>query len=153
MTEFKYSVASPCNQDWASMSGDERKRFCGSCKKNVFNFKEMSNVEIETLIQKTEGKVCVRLYTRKDGTVLTRDCPVGLAGIRRRMVAGLAMCGAVLLGAFALFPRNRVSTMPTLKARAVRIEDQLRSVKYVGAVIEYVDPKPMMMLGEMEPGP
>ena len=30
-------VASPCSVDWNEMIGDNRKRFCGDCKLNVYN--------------------------------------------------------------------------------------------------------------------
>ncbi|MCC7528421.1 MAG: hypothetical protein IT342_07860, partial [Candidatus Melainabacteria bacterium] len=35
-------IASPCHVDWETMTGDERKRFCGDCKLNVYNISEMT---------------------------------------------------------------------------------------------------------------
>ena len=35
-------VASPCSQDWEAMLGNERKRFCGECKLNVYNLSGMT---------------------------------------------------------------------------------------------------------------
>ena len=95
-------IASPCNASWDAMTGDDRVRFCGSCQKNVFNLSNMSRDDAEALIEKTEGRVCVRFYRRRDGTVLTQDCPVGLRAVRRR----LALIGAGLaagLGVIAAF--------------------------------------------------
>jgi len=55
----------------------ERVRHCGECKLNVYNLSEMTQTEAEGLIRKHEGRLCVRYYQRADGTVLTRNCPVG----------------------------------------------------------------------------
>jgi len=69
-------VASPCSQDWEAMIGNERKRFCGDCKLNVYNLSGMTRAEAENLLINSEGRLCVRFYKRADGTVLTQDCPV-----------------------------------------------------------------------------
>jgi hypothetical protein len=89
MTKFdnplaNLKIASPCSADWNEMVGDNRKRFCGDCKLNVFNLSGMSEVEAKTLLTTAEGRVCVRFYQRADGTVLTEDCPVGWAKVKQR---------------------------------------------------------------------
>jgi len=35
-------IASPCDADWALMTGTEQVRFCGACKLNVYNISEMT---------------------------------------------------------------------------------------------------------------
>jgi hypothetical protein len=67
------------------MTGDDRVRFCGHCQLNVYNISELSRAEAETLIASTEGRICARLYRRADGSVLTKDCPVGLRALRMRV--------------------------------------------------------------------
>lgn len=86
-------VASPCRADWAQMIGDDRVRHCQECKLNVYNLSEMSRREAEELIAGHEGRLCVRFYQRADGTVLTRDCPVGFRQLVRKAsrVAGAAL--------------------------------------------------------------
>ncbi|HLM56899.1 MAG TPA: carboxypeptidase-like regulatory domain-containing protein [Pyrinomonadaceae bacterium] len=94
-------VASPCPANWAGMEGDERTRFCRLCSLHVYNLSEMTSREAEALIRRTEGRLCARLYRRADGTVITKDCPVGLRALRRRvarragaaLAAVLALCG------------------------------------------------------------
>ncbi len=90
-------IASPCSADWERMEGDERVRFCGECKKNVFDLSAMTRRDAEKLLVETNGNLCTRLYRRADGTVLTADCPVGLsvkvARVRRRV--GWAIAGAM----------------------------------------------------------
>jgi hypothetical protein len=78
-------IAAPCSADWDSMLGDERVRFCGQCKLNVFNLSELTKNDAEHLIGQAEGRLCVRYYQRKDGSIITRDCPVGLQAIKRRL--------------------------------------------------------------------
>jgi len=92
-------IASPCTVSWDDMSGDDRSRFCSDCRLNVYNFAAMTQAEAEQLIAEKEGRVCLRLYTRADGTVITRDCPVGLAVIRRRAawMIGRVAAGFVLV--------------------------------------------------------
>ena len=78
-------VASPCSADWNAMYGDERKRFCADCKLNVYNLSDMTRNEAENFLMASEGRVCVRYFRRADGTVLTKDCPVGWRAVERKV--------------------------------------------------------------------
>ncbi len=79
------SVAAPCSENWAEMSGDDRARFCKLCTKHVYNLSAMSRAEAEALIISKEGKLCIRFAQRADGTVISDNCPVGLRAARDRM--------------------------------------------------------------------
>ena len=78
-------VAAPCSADWDSMFGNERVRLCEKCDLNVYNLSEMSRVEAQRLINQAEGRLCVRFYRRRDGSIITQNCPVGLRAIKRRL--------------------------------------------------------------------
>lgn len=80
----KIKVAAPCSAEWRFMYGDDRVRFCGQCSKNVYNLSALSREEAEDLIRRMEGHLCVRYYRRKDGTVITDNCPVGLRAIKEK---------------------------------------------------------------------
>ena len=80
----RVKVAAPCPADWERMVGGERTRFCQQCSLNVYNLSGMTKREAEALITNTEGRLCVRFYRRADGTILTRNCPVGLSALKRR---------------------------------------------------------------------
>lgn len=97
----KVRVASPCPADWDSMIGDERVRFCGQCELNVYNLSAITKAQAENLIVRTEGRLCVRFYRRRDGSILTQDCPVGLRALRQRMSRIRRAVTAGLLGFFA----------------------------------------------------
>lgn len=86
-------VASPCSERWDAMTGDDRQRFCGSCKQHVFDLSAMTTVEAEDFLRTRTGSVCVRFYRRADGTVLTADCP---QGVRRRRRRRFAVAGAAV---------------------------------------------------------
>lgn len=94
----KLRVASPCSVGWETMSGDERSRHCNSCQLNVYNISDMTRTEAENLITKREGRLCIRLYKRADGTVLTKDCPVGLRAFRKRAARLAGATLATILG-------------------------------------------------------
>lgn len=92
-------VASPCQVSWEQMTGDDRVRFCAECRLNVYNFAELTRTEAEELLHTAEGRICGRLYRRSDGTVITKDCPVGVRAARRRVakVATAAFAAVVSL--------------------------------------------------------
>jgi hypothetical protein len=91
-------VASPCSQDWEAMIGSDRKRFCGDCKLNVYNLSGMTKAEAENLLLNSEGRLCVRFYKRADGTVLTKDCPVGWQALKKRISRTAAAFVSLLFG-------------------------------------------------------
>lgn len=97
-------VASPCPADWDAMYGNERVKFCGDCKLNVYNLSGMTRDEAESLIINTEGRLCVRFYRRRDGSILTQDCPVGWAKVKHRArlfsAAAASLLMSLLTGVF-----------------------------------------------------
>jgi hypothetical protein len=93
-------VAKPCPADWNGMFGNDRKRFCGECKLNVYNLSDMTRREAETFLLESEGRICVRYFRREDGTVLTKDCPVGLAALKRRVSKAITAVFSMFAGIF-----------------------------------------------------
>ncbi len=90
-------IASPCKVSWASMTGDEKTRHCGQCDKDVHDLSAMTRAEAEALVNGGQGaRMCVKMWVRQDGTVLTQDCPVGLAKVRRSLRRVGAFFGALL---------------------------------------------------------
>src|SRR5262245_59089137 len=96
-------IATPCPMPWEQMTGDERVRFCGECRKNVYNISAMKQIEAEEFLGEHLGNVCIRLYRRADGTILTSDCPVGLRLVRRSIAATLTAIASLLSLLAALF--------------------------------------------------
>ena len=95
------------------MEGDDRVRFCGECRKNVYNLSALPRAEAERLLQEREGNLCVRLYKRADGTVMTTDCPVAVRRLRVRRIVGMtAGLGAAVLAVTAAVWRRQAPPAP-----------------------------------------
>ena len=121
----RISIASPCPMAWDDMAGNERVRFCSQCKLNVYDISAMTKSEAESFIANAEGRICARYYRRADGSIMTRDCPVGLRAIRKRVSRATAAAFSALVSLFggsATFaqqqqPKNesKVDTWQTLR--------------------------------------
>ena len=92
----RVKVASPCHESWDRMSGDDRVRFCGQCEKSVFDLSAMTAEQAESLLREHGASLCVRFYKRRDGTVMTSDCPTGRRDKRRRRIAAVAMAASLM---------------------------------------------------------
>ena len=101
-------VAAPCPLRWEEMAGDDRVRFCGQCQQHVYNVESLSPGEVRALVERREGRVCVRLQRRSDGTVITRDCWYAVRRARERLVAtgiGLVAAAAGFWGSVGVLRR------------------------------------------------
>lgn len=88
-------------------AGADRVRHCDRCRLNVYNFANLTREESVALIEAhaAAGKrLCGALYRRADGTMLTRDCPVGVAAARRWVGRAFsrALAAGLLLSSGAL---------------------------------------------------
>lgn len=108
-------VASPCPASWDRMEGDDRVRFCGQCRKHVYNLAGMPPDEAAAVVREHEGNLCARLHRRRDSTLLAGNCPVGFRMLRRALLFQVGLIGAV----FAAIPGFSVA------AKALRPESAL----------------------------
>ena len=119
-------IATPCPIGWEQMTGDNRVRFCDHCQLNVYNISELSRSEAEKLIASTEGRLCARLFRRADGTVLTKDCPVGLRALRRRVAKRAAAIFAAIVSlsavAFTQHSSKNAKTSCTQQTKITRTD-------------------------------
>jgi hypothetical protein len=89
----------PCKASWDDMVGDERVRHCGDCRQNVYNIAAFSRREATRLLQERTGRVCLRIFRRPDGTVITDDCRARLRAARKRGL--LIFAGTLVIVAWA----------------------------------------------------
>jgi len=130
-------VASPCSADWNAMIGNNKQRFCGQCKLNVYNLSGMTRQEAENLIMSSEGSLCARFFKRADGTIITKDCPVGWAAVKKRMSRVWTAVASVILTAVT----------------GIGIVSLIREPATVMGEIEYKhDPQRVPLMGAIEPG-
>lgn len=134
---IRLKVASPCDANWDAMTGDEAIRFCGLCKKNVYQISNMTNEQVEELLAEAGEKKCGRFYQRKDGTLVTADCSVGLKRKRRKQaVIGL---GAGVLSAIGVAVSSVGGAPPAnnLPTQSTNVEPA------------QIEPEHIMMMGEV----
>jgi hypothetical protein len=149
-------IATPCSADWDEMAGDDRVRFCGKCEKNVYNLSAMTREAGEALVREKEGRMCVRMYQRTDGTVLTSDCPVGVRKERLRAriwarVSSMAASAALVVGLWSGRARADLAIdgkKPT--AEQPKTPPQPRTPMMGGAVATpHVPPKDPPLMGKI----
>lgn len=149
-------VASPCSADWDAMVGNNRQRHCGECKLDVYNLSGMTKREAENLIMNSEGRVCARFYRRADGTVITKDCPVGWAAVKKRMstvwtaVASLVFTALGSVGITAyLSQTNQGFTQTSVIAVQPHDEPLMGEVAVDENSNKTFDEQPEMMMGNI----
>ena len=102
-------VATPCRADWNEMVGDDRVRHCAHCDKDVFNLSAMTREQAERLVIERAGDLCARYYQRTDGTILLKDCAVGIAQKRKRRVIAAGAAGLLAMAGAAAWYARRTS--------------------------------------------
>jgi len=128
-------ISSPCPMSWNDLSGNDRIRYCGKCKLNVYNLADMEPQEVEAIVRKTEGRLCGRLYLRGDRTASLRDCPSSAKRVLFRRIVATASVLALALFGF-LF-------------RSMEGPDRSRLPLWLQEVVELIDPKPVRRSYEM----
>jgi hypothetical protein len=135
-------IASPCKADWSQMTGDDAVRFCGSCDKNVYDLSGMTRDQAEAFVREREGAgACIRLHKRRDGTVITSDCPVGASNARKRRVGAVAV-GAALMGGAAAMIAGSAIVMGEMEPMQPRMGQA-----------QLIDPEEHAVMGEMAAPP
>ena len=134
-------IASPCSVGWKNMTGDERTRHCDLCSLNVYNISELTVTEVENLIRAREGRLCIRMYRRTDGTVLTRDCPVGLRAVQKRVTRFAGAALAAVLGLFSISYGQEKDADKIRKPDVIRekIKDTSQKIELSGTVRDLND--------------
>ena len=134
----KLRVASPCSVGWESMTGDERVRHCNSCELNIYNIAEMTKAEAEDLIANREGRLCIRLYKRADGTVLTKDCPVGFRAYQKRVARFAGATLATIIGLFSVSfgQKEDKNSVDASKVKIVKTANQNQESTLYGFVAD-----------------
>ncbi|MBT3586646.1 MAG: hypothetical protein HN509_17180 [Halobacteriovoraceae bacterium] len=151
INDLEYQIASPCDESWQDMTGDQGCRFCSSCEKNVYNLSAMNELDLFELL-KSDEKVCVRLYKRADGTVLTEDCPVGFAAVsahlkKRQFSAALFCLLSIFITSFSQAGEDG-HIMGKMVAPHIQVEVMGEIIAPVEPVVE---PTPKKVVEEVPP--
>jgi hypothetical protein len=154
----RVAIASPCEADWDAMMGDDRARFCSHCRLHVYNLSDMSRAEAEAFVRQREGQACVRFHRRRDGTLLTRDCPIGFKALRQRFTRAVAaiagvmialLCGTLFGGLFQRLKPD--SLLPPAQSFANWIKPPVEPLYYPMGQMILVTPQPPPPIPLVEP--
>ena len=138
-------IASPCPADWNSMLGGERVRFCGQCRLNVYNLSAMPRDEAEALSTNYEGRLCLRFYRRRDGSILTQDCPVGLARLKQRASRLRRALGTAMLG----FLAGAAGSVGMSRLERFLNVSNYQGGRVMGTLVQERRPENLVVTGEM----
>jgi hypothetical protein len=133
------------------MRGDDQVRFCKHCSLNVYNLSAMTRDAAERLVAEREGRLCIRMYRRLDGTVVTADCE-GAIRLAARRVGRLAKAATAVVLTAALAPlgfSRWLSAAPTDKSSTppVCVTPPQPTRAMMGDMVE----PPVQFLGRMKP--
>ena len=103
-------VGTPCDADWEGMAGTEKVRFCGGCRKSVYNLSAMTRAEAEQTLARPDGMPCVRFHHDAIGAPLTREARPE----RRRFLALLVGSLLALIGMGGAAPRPASAAPPEI---------------------------------------
>ena len=102
-------IASPCEENWNEMVGDERTRRCTRCERDVYNLSGFTRGEAEALLSQSGEAPCVRFYRRTDGTIMTGDC---VQGSHRKLVLKVLAASACAVAAATAMVANQPDEAP-----------------------------------------
>jgi hypothetical protein len=111
------------------------------CQLQVFNLSGMRRHQAEELIVKAEGRLCVRLYQRADGTIITADCPLGAF---RRVCRGIAYGVGIVVLIFAYLAGVFSSAREKPEATTSAGRPPGRVTAFVDWVEDKLFPRPIM---------
>ena len=102
------AIAAPCPTSWDQMEGDDRVRFCSHCQQAVYDVSALTLGRGQCPDHQDDRPAVPGLFRRADGTVMTRDCPVGVRrAARRRLAAVIGGWAFLFLVALAGFTSGR----------------------------------------------
>jgi hypothetical protein len=83
-------AALPCAASWEEMEGDDWVRVCSRCHRQIYNLSGMSRWDAVHFVRDAEERLGVQFRRRRDGMLLTDNCPVGRRQARSRVMVGFS---------------------------------------------------------------
>ncbi|CAN5269581.1 hypothetical protein BH20ACI1_BH20ACI1_20890 [soil metagenome] len=120
-------VTSPCSQDWNSMKGNDKVRFCEHCDLSVNNLSEMTRKEALRVVRQSEGGICVR-YIKNPRT----NAPVfadKLHQIARRAGVAASVLSASLAVSTVAYAQGGISIDRNLSEKSDIVQDKIVKTK------------------------
>jgi hypothetical protein len=134
-----FRIGTPCTASWADMQGNDKVRHCPQCQLDVYNFSEMTPLEINQIIAARTGRLCARFYQRPDGTMLTEDCH---AGFPVTPLCGARIAAAALAALVTIAPANARAVPPQSDLPSLQMQSPQQGLK-----LEVLDPSGAVLPG------
>ncbi len=96
---MKLTVRTPCRENWNAMSGDDKRRFCGSCSKHVHHLSELTEAEATALVK--QPGICGRFRQDASGRVVFADSGPTLTRLAKAAAAVVLTASVVSSPAMA----------------------------------------------------
>lgn len=95
----RLTVSTPCQASWDGMAGEERKRHCALCRRDVLDFARLTEAEIHAHLEASRGRLCARL-TRAGGRLVIQPAVSGGAFPLQRSERRASPLAATFVTAF-----------------------------------------------------
>jgi len=131
------AVTSPCSQDWNSMVGNDRIRFCEHCSLHVHNLSQMTRAQALRLAADSRGRLCVRYHSTPENEIVTRTAQRGqLYQIGRRVsrLAAGAFSASLSLSTVLAEPSSPAPANVVMSEEMLRPQTSADSGSLVGTV-------------------
>ena len=119
------TIPTHCPIPWDGMRGNDRTRHCSKCNEAVHDVSALTTLEVVALLSGQGRPPCLRLYRRRDGRVMTADCP---ASRRERVWRWLRPHSARTAAVFAFFFLSGCKTA----TQGVMVPDYLEAQRNAG---------------------
>lgn len=133
MSKLQVEIKKSCHQQWSDMKVMEGCRFCESCQKKVYDFRQMDAHQIRRHHQGTQGQLC-GIYDQQQIEVLTPQMPVrpSLKVLRKW---GIAVWGLLLAElSYGQLASDSTKVEQTEKSHAA-FEEEGKLYSYHGGLI------------------
>lgn len=121
---YTIKINEPCGENWQAMTESQVGKFCSQCTKHVVDFSQLSDSEIISLIENSNGKLCGRFKQSQLDRVLTLSTKEQTNGKYKQILAGLL----VLSNATSSFGATDKEVSQKINSE-IKIENRINPIK------------------------
>ncbi|MCB0735401.1 MAG: carboxypeptidase-like regulatory domain-containing protein [Bacteroidetes bacterium] len=122
MNDRKISIATPCHENWDSMTPSEQGRFCSKCSKTVLDATQFYDQDVIQKFDDNHGNLCIRIETER---LYTPASPKPRISIFKTVAASLLLFLLKIPLVKAILPQSSDSiptpdTIPDIKRITIK---------------------------------
>ncbi|MGK4566434.1 carboxypeptidase regulatory-like domain-containing protein [Flavobacterium sp. 3HN19-14] len=120
--KYIITIDEPCHENWSDMQPQNGGRFCGSCVKSVIDFTKLSDSQIISILQKSNGaSICGRFNKEQINKIMVQTNAERSNPALYKILAGLLLLASVETAV----GQNTQTTNPTETA----VENEYHNIK------------------------